>query len=99
MPQFSFRAIDIRGGKRAGDLDAPNPAAAGKLLESQGLVVVALREAKARGARGTVTRPGGSTGRGSRTAVVDVTRALAGLLGAGLPLSRALTAAASAIKG
>ena len=93
MPAFAYRAVDPRGARRVGELDAPTPLAASQLLESQGLVVVEVTPR----AQTSVVRRG--TGRVRGTAVVDVTRALAGLLAAGLPLSRALTAAASAVQG
>lgn len=91
MPSFPFRAIDARGHRQRGALDAPTASAATQVLESRGLIVLDLglpRESS----RG-VTQA--SHGRADRGAVVDVTRALAGLLGAGLPLSRALAAAES----
>ncbi len=93
MPAFAYRAVDPRGARRVGELDAPTPLAASQLLESQGLVVVEVTPR----AQTSVVRRG--TGRVRGTVVVDVTRALAGLLAAGLPLSRALTAAASAVQG
>ncbi len=95
MPTFAYRAVDPRGAKHGGTRDAASPAALTQLLEAQGLVVVdvaAGSPARAAAARTTL-------GRTSRAAVVDVTRALAGLLSAGLPLSRALTAAASVSRG
>jgi type II secretory pathway component PulF len=94
MPIFSYRAIDAAGTKLAGEFDAPNSTALAHLLEARGLVVVDVTA-------GSDGKPAASRsfGRSSRSAVVDVTRALAGLLSAGLPLSRALTAAASVSPG
>lgn len=91
MPSFPFRAIDARGHRQRGALDAPTASVATQVLESRGLIVLDVGTPRV-SPRG-VTRA--SYGRAGGGAVVDVTRALAGLLGAGLPLSRALAAAES----
>jgi type II secretory pathway component PulF len=89
MPSFPFRAIDARGGGQRGELEAPTPAIASQMLEARGLIVLDVGAARASGS--SVVR----VARPARGAIVDVTRALAGLLSAGLPLARALAAAES----
>lgn len=95
MPAYSFEALDAQGHIRRGTLDADSPKAARSLLRAQALVpldVEALSAGAATGAAPTLsqrllTRPVfNATGLGVWT------RQLAGLVGAGLPLERALTA-------
>jgi type II secretory pathway component PulF len=60
-------------------------------LETRGLLVVEVREAAA------ASTGGGGFSPGRRTAVLDFTRAVAALLPAGMPLSRALKAASTSL--
>jgi len=90
MPSFAYRAIDNHGTRHTGHADAPTPGALALALEERGLVVVDV-------AANHDSRAGNSEAyrHSNRAALIDVTRALAGLLSAGLPLSRAIAAAAS----
>jgi len=88
MPAFAYRAVDRSGRRLRGAEEAPSPKALALTLESRGLVVVDVAA--------TDTDPGARPGVrfGQRQAVLEVTRAVAALLQAGLPLTRALSAAA-----
>jgi type II secretory pathway component PulF len=90
MPSFAYCAIDNHGTRHTGHADAPTPGALALALEERGLVVVDV-------AANHDSRAGNSEAyrHSNRAALIDVTRALAGLLSAGLPLSRAIAAAAS----
>ncbi|MDE2415677.1 MAG: type II secretion system inner membrane protein GspF [Comamonadaceae bacterium] len=97
MPAYSFEALDTQGHIRRGTLDADSAKAARNLLRAQALVpldVEALSPDAAAGAAPTLaqrlfTRPVFNS-----TGLAVWTRQLAGLVGAGLPLERALTALA-----
>ncbi len=88
MPAFAYRAVDRSGKRLRGAEEAPSPRALTLTLEARGLLVVDVAESAADPGR----KPGvfGS----QRQAVLEVTRAVAALLQAGLPLARALSAAA-----
>jgi general secretion pathway protein F len=93
MPTFAYRAVDREGNRLAGHADAPTPHAAARALEERGLVVLEVRDAPA---PARVGRPAFRRG-ARRRGVLDATRALASLLGAGLSLARALGAAELAV--
>src|SRR5260221_4612385 len=88
MPAFAYRAVDRSGKRLRGAEEAPSPRALTLALEARGLLVVDVAENAADPGR----KPGvfGS----QRKAVLEVTRAAAALRQAGLPLARALSAAA-----
>ena len=97
MPAYSFEALDAQGHVRRGTLEADSPKAARSLLRAQALVPLDVEALAAGTAPGTpptlaqrlFTRPVfNATGLGVWT------RQLAGLVGSGLPLERALTALA-----
>lgn len=97
MPAYSFEALDAQGHVRRGTLEADSPKAARSLLRAQALVPLDVEALAAGVAPGTpptlaqrlFTRPVfNATGLGVWT------RQLAGLVGSGLPLERALTALA-----
>jgi general secretion pathway protein F len=88
MPAFAYRAVDRSGKRLHGAEEAPSPRALTLTLEARGLVVVDVREGADANATSGVFRFG------QRQAVLEVTRAVAALLQAGLPLARALSAAA-----
>lgn len=102
MPAFSFEALDAEGHVRRGTLDADSPKAARSLLRAQALVpldVEALSPGAEGGAAPTLaqrlfTRPAFNA-----TGLAVWTRQLAGLVGSGLPLERALTALAEEAEG
>jgi general secretion pathway protein F len=89
MAAYTFEALDAQGKSRTGVLEAENAKAARSQLRSQGLVplgVVALAASvQSAGASSWSRRVFSSTG------LAVWTRQLAGLVGAGLPLERALT--------
>jgi general secretion pathway protein F len=92
MPAYTFEALDTQGKTRTGVLEAENAKAARSQLRTQGLVPLGVTALAA-----SVQTAGAS--RWSRrvfnsTGLSVWTRQLAGLVGAGLPLERALTALA-----
>jgi general secretion pathway protein F len=92
MPAYKFDALDAQGKARGGVLDAENAKAARSLLRGRGLVPLAVQPVAT-----TVHEPGGarwSRRAFSATGLAIWTRQLAGLVSAGLPLERALTALA-----
>ncbi len=92
MPAFAYRAVDRSGKRLRGAEDASSPKAMTLTLEARGLIVVDVAECSA--------DPGHKPGvLGNQQAVLEVTRAVAALLRAGLPLARALGAAAHVATG
>ena len=97
MPAYSFEALDAQGHVRRGTLEADSPKAARSLLRAQALVPLDVEVLAAGVAPGTpptlaqrlFTRPVFNA-----TGLSVWTRQLAGLVGSGLPLERALTALA-----
>jgi len=97
MPAYSFEALDAQGHVRRGTLDADSPKAARNLLRAQALVpldVEALSPEAATGAAPTLAQRLFTRPVFNATGLAVWTRQLAGLVGAGLPLERALTALA-----
>jgi general secretion pathway protein F len=91
MPAYRFEAIDAAGKSTTGLLDADNAKAARSQLRAQALVPLNVTAVAAAGggmAQRFTRRVFGSTG------LAVWTRQLAGLVGSGLPLERALTALA-----
>ncbi len=97
MPAYTFEALDDKGKALKGVLEADNPRAARGQLRGRGLVPLAVAPVAAAGvsaggaaarARGWQRPVFGGTG------LAVWTRQLAGLVSAGLPLERALTALA-----
>ncbi len=88
MPAFAYHAVDHSGRRIRGSEEAASSAALSRGLETRGLVVVDIVACD--------TDPGREPGVhfGRRSEVLEITRALAALLQAGLPLPRALGAAA-----
>jgi len=94
MPAYSFEALDAQGETRRGVMEADTAKAVRTLLRSQQLVPLqvqavagAANDASAEFASRLFTRTVFSA-----TSLAIWTRQLAGLVGAGLPLERALTA-------
>ncbi|MFI4932452.1 MAG: type II secretion system inner membrane protein GspF [Burkholderiales bacterium] len=90
MPAYRFEALDAHGKPRTGLLEGDNAKSVRSQLRGQGLVpigVEAVAMALGDGARVRFTRRTFSS-----TSLAVWTRQLAGLVGAGLPLERALTA-------
>ncbi len=87
MPGFEYRTISAAGQRARGAATAADAAALTRDLEARGLTVLEVREQAA---------TGGLFGTGiAHAALEDAMRALAALLPAGLPLARALEAAAT----
>ncbi len=90
MPAYRFEALDARGKSTTGLLEADNARAARAQLRSQSLVPLAVSQVASAGAAGQGLR---FTRRVfSSTGLAVWTRQIAGLVGSGLPLERALTA-------
>jgi general secretion pathway protein F len=93
MPAYKFEALDAAGKASTGLLEAENPRAARAQLRAQALVPIAVTPVAA-GAK-TGAGPAWASRRIFAPAALAVwTRQLAGLVAAGLPLERALTALA-----
>ncbi|MFZ5521980.1 MAG: type II secretion system inner membrane protein GspF [Pseudomonadota bacterium] len=93
MPAFRFEALDANGRSKTGLIEADNPRAARSQLRAQQLVPLQLEPV------GQADEPGAGGSRLRRrvfssTGLAIWTRQLAGLVAAGLPLERALTALA-----
>ncbi len=92
MPAFKFEALDAAGKSSTGLLEAETAKAARSQLRAQSLVplsVTTVAAANAQGASARFTRRVFDS-----TALAVWTRQMAGLVGAGLPLERALSALA-----
>ncbi len=90
MPAYRFEALDAQGKARTGLLEGDNPKAVRSQLRAQGLVPLGVEGVAAgleSGTRARFTRRTFST-----TSLAVWTRQLAGLVAAGLPLERSLTA-------
>jgi general secretion pathway protein F len=91
MPAYKYEALSGSGRQTTGLIEADNPRAARAAVRAQGLTPLSLEQVQQHGAQ-----------QGSRfvrrvfsaTALAVWTRQLAGLVGSGLPIERALTALA-----
>ena len=96
MPAYSFEALDTDGQARKGVLEADTAKAARSLLRARGMVPleVAPVTGGSHQSEQTLTSRAGAFRRRvfSATGLAVWTRQLAGLVGSGLPLERALTA-------
>jgi len=88
MPTYTYSALDNDGKQNAGSLAAESRAAAMDRLTAQKLFPVSIEESAGTSQGGRITF---RSARVSRTSVDAFFRELANLLGAGVPLSRALT--------
>ncbi len=91
MPAFAYQAVDLTGKRLRGRAEAATSAALTRTLEDRGLLVLDVDPAD--------TATEGGFGFGRRREVLEVTRALAALLPAGMPLAQALGAASSVASG
>ncbi|MFM2328650.1 MAG: hypothetical protein RLZZ494_753 [Pseudomonadota bacterium] len=92
MPAYKYEALDAGGKTRTGLMDADNAKAARSGLRAQGLVPLTVTQVQPQG-----ERAGGwqwSSRVFGAAALTVWTRQLAGLVGSGLPLERALSALA-----
>jgi type II secretory pathway component PulF len=85
MQGFAYEAVDAGGRRIRGWAEAANADALGRTLEASGLLVLEAVERPPPAAGGRLF--------GRRRQVLETTRALAALLGVGMPLVRALEAA------
>jgi len=97
MPAYSFEAIDQEGRARTGVLEADTARGARSLLRAQALIPLAVEpvgqaEGAADAAPDGWLRRLGTARVFNATTLAVWTRQLAGLVGSGLPLERALTA-------
>ncbi|MDQ2733906.1 MAG: type II secretion system inner membrane protein GspF [Pseudomonadota bacterium] len=90
MPAFRFEALDALGKSTSGLLEADNARAARSQLRQQSLVPLAVSQVASAGTAKAGMRLAGRVFNSTGLAVW--TRQLAGLVGSGLPLERALTA-------
>ena len=93
MPAYTFEALQADGKTRKGVIEADTAKAARAVLRGQALVPLAVDPVTA-GADSLLSQPVLGGGIFSRTQLAIWTRQLAGLVGSGLPLERALTALA-----
>jgi type II secretory pathway component PulF len=90
---FAYRAADVHGRTHRGRLAASGPEAAARELERLGLFPVEIRRAERDGSAAN----GFAFAR--RRGVLEIARAMAALLPAGMPVARALMAAEQAVSG
>jgi general secretion pathway protein F len=96
MAVFAYTALDRTGRRTAGTMSAESKAAAMDQVISQGLSPVSITEARAgaaaaaQAAQAAASGPRSTSTKVPQSAVESFTRELANLLGASLPLSRAL---------
>jgi general secretion pathway protein F len=93
MPAFKFEALDAAGKSSTGLLEAENARAARSQLRAQALVPLAVTPVLGAGGGPSATQHF-SRRVFDNTSLAVWTRQMAGLVGAGLPLERALTALA-----
>lgn len=93
MPAYQFEALDTQGNTRKGVMEADSVRSARSMLRTQALVPIAVDavfDDNNKSSRLNITLFGGRVF--NSTALAVWTRQVAGLVGAGLPLERALTA-------
>jgi len=92
--RWAYRAVDGAGQRVRGAEEAPDPEQLARTLERRGLVLVRAEPAEREPGQSSVL----SRFR-TKAQVLELTRALAALLPAGLPLARALSAASHVVDG
>jgi type II secretory pathway component PulF len=88
--RWAYHAVDAAGRRVRGAEESTDPGQLARTLERRGLLLLSADADRPADDRSAGTR-------GSASQVLEVTRALAALLPAGLPLSRALAAAAQLV--
>ena len=92
MPLYRYEAVDAAGDTLRDELDAASPEAAIERLRDQGLLPLAVAEAKGGWLRGGFGQPWFRKRRSlSQKSIIVLTQQLSSLLNAGMPLDRALT--------
>lgn len=94
MPTYEYKAVNGAGRRLRGFEHAASPGALSLSLEERGLLVLEVNDAAADAATG-----GGRFRLGRKREVLEVTRALAALLPAGMPLAQSLNAASGVTSG
>jgi general secretion pathway protein F len=92
VPAFAYSAVDGAGKRLTGSAEAASAGALARTLEERGLIVIDVDAAEPESA-------GSGFGFGKRREVLEVTRAIAALLPAGMPLAPALQAASNVATG
>ena len=92
---YTYRAVNAAGRRERGTVEAENPAVLTRTLEARGLIVLEV-DAEAASSNGATTS---SRGSGRRADVLELTRAMAALLTAGVPLARALSTVTAITRG
>ena len=88
MPQFRYKAISATGDTLEGEMEAPDQAAVVQRLQSAGHLPISTDSAAAAGAGSVLSRDLFARRRANRRDVQMLTRELATLVHAGLPLDR-----------
>lgn len=88
MPLFQYKAADARGGILEGEMEARTPDSVADHLQAQGFIPIQVEEATAGNGGGWLG--GFGRARVSQDEIAMMTREIATLLRAGLPLDRAL---------
>ncbi len=88
MPQFRYKAISATGETLEGEMEAPDQAAVVQRLQSAGHLPISTDSAAAAGAGSVLSRDLFARRRANRRDVQMLTRELATLVHAGLPLGR-----------
>ena len=97
-PIFDYKAVSVEGKSQKGLIEAENAKTARQKLKKQGLMVTEIKEKNAVPKSGSATSPNGPSGGGlfgARASVKDIammTRQLASLIKANIPLVEALSA-------
>ena len=90
MPAFRYTAVTPAGEMRQGVMEAPDEAAVIRRLQGEGAIPMTAEPAAGGRLRGLLDTPLGGGAGVSRQEVMDLTRGLAVMLGAGLDLDRSL---------
>jgi type II secretory pathway component PulF len=94
MPTYAYKAVNGAGRRLRGFEHAASPGALTRTLEERGLLVLEVGDAPTDSSTG-----GGRFRFGRRREILEVTRAMAALLPAGMPLAQALNAASGVTSG
>lgn len=88
MPSYHYVALSLDGKRVRAELEASSEQAAARAVQAQGLTLLRVSERTGASANGALRNA-----KASRAQLLGITRALASLLGAGMPLARALATA------
>ncbi|OEY67544.1 type II secretion system inner membrane protein GspF [Marinobacter sp. X15-166B] len=91
MPAFDYKALDLKGRQKRGVIEADSARAVRQALRDQGLAPLSVEQARERTSRTRLLSSRGSLGAAD---LALITRQLATLIQAGIPIEQALSAAA-----